>query len=197
MNFTIEHNPRVLVLNSSYCPIDVIDWFDAMTDWASGRAEIVHHYEDETLKVRSAEMENGKRQVDMICPSVIRMTDTKNNPFNMVKSVPLNRQTLYNAYNGVCCYCGEHIKYDEYTIEHILPKSRGGLSSWDNIAPCHRHCNIKKGNKTLDESGMKLKYEVKQPVNDVLIPRSIISKIGKGIPSESWRPYIYWNKEDL
>jgi len=197
MNFTLEYNPRVLVLNSSYYPIDVVDWFVAMNDWVSGRAEIVHYYEDEGLRVRSAKQPDGSRQVDIICPSVIRMKNTDCFQFNMVASVPLNRKTLYDNYHGKCCYCGEHIGYDEYTIEHILPKSRGGLSTWENLAPCHKECNSRKGNKTLEESGMTLQYEVKQPVRDVLIPKNIISKIGRRIPSESWRPYIYWNMENL
>ena len=183
------------MLNKAYLPIDVINWEDAMSFWARDRCDIIHHYEDEKLRVRSPEQEDGSKQCDMVCPSVIRLKEGETKQYRLIKPKSFDRNSLYKEYNGICCYCGKSIDYKDYTIEHIIPKSRGGLNTWENIAPCHKICNMKKGSMTVKEAGLKLHYEVKNPFEDDLMPRTILNKVGGVIPSESWRQYIYWSKE--
>lgn len=87
-------------------------------------------------------------------------------PLNMTFVIPaspefrhidkVSRYMLYKRDNGKCAYCGKAISQKEATIDHILPKSQGGLTTWENVAlACHR-CNCKKDSRTPEQANMKL-----------------------------------------
>lgn len=192
---TLVANPRVLVLNVAYMPIDVIAWNDAMNLWATGKAQILHTYENTDLRVRSAVNDEGERKVDFVCPSVIYLQDAKVNYKTLVNVRPLNRRSLYDTYKGICCYCGQHVSLDEFTIEHVIPKSKGGLDCWENLSIACKMCNSYKGDRDLEQTSLKLQYKLGVPTTSHHIPKSIAAKVGASIPSESWRQYITWSIE--
>ena len=74
--------------------------------------------------------------------------------FNNVEKV--SRYMLYRRDEGKCGYCGKRISQKEATVDHIIPKSRGGLNIWENVVLACRSCNCKKDNFTPAEAGMKL-----------------------------------------
>ena len=76
-----------------------------------------------------------------------------------MKNFRVNRQRLYKRDNNECAYCGSK---KELTIDHIIPKSRGGKNSWNNLITCCLPCNLKKGDKTPDEARMPLKVCTKK-----------------------------------
>jgi 5-methylcytosine-specific restriction endonuclease McrA len=192
MDWIKKYNPKVLVLNNSYTPLDVVYWPEAMSYWANGRADIMEHYEREDWIIHSGRNASDELSVNMVCPSVIRLKDAGFNQYNLVAAKPYNRKSLWEQYKGKCCYCNIYIPYQEYTIEHVIPQSTGGLSTWQNCAPCCKPCNSTKDDKPLEDTGFKLQYELKVPTFDTLVPKGILLKIGSRVPSDTWKKYIYW-----
>lgn len=194
-SFMIKHKPKVLVLNRSYMPISVQPWDIVMGDWYTGRADIVHSYSDEKYRIHGGINSSGYSS-SVMCPSVIIYPDAPVEAGNMVRTKPLTRKTLYDEYNGVCCYCGIKMKFSEYTREHIHPTSDNGLDVWANVAPCCSPCNSKKDDKPLKDSGMVLQYKINVPVMDKRVPKNLLIEIGGVVPHETWVQYIYWNRTE-
>jgi len=94
-------------------------------------------------------------------PTVVICENYGKIPFKRKK---LNKQTLYERDGGICQYSGRRLSYRNATIDHILPRSRGGIHAWDNVVISHRDVNHKKGSMTLEESGLKLLKKPKEPV---------------------------------
>lgn len=90
-------------------------------------------------------------------PRVIQLT-RYDKSFNKVK---YNRRTIYRRDQNKCQYCGDMPGTKELSLDHVLPRSKGGKSTWENIVVACTPCNSRKADKTLEESGMKL---LKQPV---------------------------------
>lgn len=133
----------ILVLNADYTPINITDLKRAFNLIYKGKAEIIKH---NVISPIVTELRNYKR------PTIIRLLRYITIPFRKVK---LNRNNIFRRDKFKCVYCGESNK-NKLTIDHIHPKSKGGENTWQNLVTCCQSCNIKKDNKTLIESGMKL-----------------------------------------
>src|SRR5436853_5153664 len=136
------HAP-VLVLNASYEPINVC---------AARRALVL------VLKgVAMTEEENGHflhaARFTMRLPSVIRLLEYRRIPH---QSRALSRKNILLRDRNTCQYCGEVLSSGELTLDHVVPRSRGGLSTWENLVACCHGCNREKGNQLLVETAMKL-----------------------------------------
>ncbi|MCX7956871.1 MAG: HNH endonuclease [Endomicrobia bacterium] len=106
----------------------------------------------------------------------------------------LTRKNIYEHYGYRCCYCGKKLTMDKLNIDHILPKSRGGKTEWSNIVTSCIECNLKKGNRTPQEAGMKLQIQPFKPHRRLKLVFSLNSI---RIPT-SWQKFIdnlYWNVE--
>lgn len=94
-------------------------------------------------------------------------------PINMIFVIPvtpkfrnvesISRYMLYERDGGKCCYCGKKITQKEATVDHVIPRSKGGKSTWDNVALSCGHCNRKKGDRTPEQAGMKLNAKLYNP----------------------------------
>jgi 5-methylcytosine-specific restriction endonuclease McrA len=188
----MDLNYRVLVLDKSYIPIEVYNFEEAMCAWASGAADVISEYDQ---VVHTGHGRHGVLEVKI--PSVIRLKNTTANLKKLGMVRPFSRNTMYDEYKGKCCYCGTQMSRSEMTIEHIIPSSKGGLSDWKNCLPCCLRCNGTKGDKTYQEVGFKLQYKPRIPVTSELVTKSLLIKIGGSLPTEDWRPYIYWSREDI
>ena len=133
--------PRVLVLNASYEPLHVTSAKRAITLVQYGVAEVLEESED---VVRSP-------STVIPVPSVIRLRRYVRRP--RVNPVPFNRRNVLRRDSFTCQYCGGH---DELTLDHVLPRSRGGRHHWENVVTACRHCNQRKGNRTPAEAAMPL-----------------------------------------
>ena len=111
-------------------------------------------------------------------PTVLRLKKYVNVPRG---NVVWGKRAVLKRDNFTCIYCGEHVGSNA-TVDHIKPKSRGGLDTWTNTACACYKCNQRKGNRTPRESGMKLLWEPKIPRGDVLV-------LSGSIP-EDWKLYI-------
>src|SRR5881394_421489 len=139
------HQP-VLVLNASYEPINVC---------AARRAIVL------VLKgVAMTEEENGHflhaARLAIRVPSVIRLLEYRRIPH---QTRALSRKNILLRDRNTCQYCGEVLSASELTLDHVVPRSRGGTSSWENLVACCHSCNRRKGNTLLHETDMKLLRE--------------------------------------
>lgn len=86
----------------------------------------------------------------------INMTFVVNASPDFKHTAKISRYMLYKRDNGRCSYCGKEITQKESTIDHVIPRSKGGENSWENICLACKSCNCKKDNRTPKEAGMKL-----------------------------------------
>jgi 5-methylcytosine-specific restriction endonuclease McrA len=162
---------KVLVLNSSYEPLTICDAQKAVLLLFCGKAVPVTHNPDRVIRTVSSSIP---------MPSIVRLTVFVRVPY---KSIILNRKNILFRDGWQCQYCG---KTDlTLTIDHVVPRSKGGEYSWENlVTACHR-CNTKKGDKTLREAGMQL---LKQPIrpNSLMFMQQVTATV-----SDDWKPYLY------
>lgn len=134
----------VLVLNASYEPLNIVSVQRAVVLLLKEKAELLEAAEK---KVRA-------ENVALNWPLVIRLVAYVPVPRRL--PLPLSRRTVLARDLYTCQYCGQQSGRTELTVDHVMPRSRGGLTSWDNVVAACGPCNRRKGNRTPDEAGMKL-----------------------------------------
>jgi 5-methylcytosine-specific restriction endonuclease McrA len=140
--------PRVLVLNASYEPLHVCSIKRAITLMQYGVAEVLENSSD---VVRSP-------STVMPVPSVIRLKRYIRRP--RIHPIPFSRRNVMRRDFFTCQYCGAK---HELTLDHVIPRSKGGQHGWDNVVTACRDCNQKKGDRLVDEIGMPLRTRPKAP----------------------------------
>ncbi len=169
----IVETMKTLKLDSSYRPIDVIDAVEALVLCLVGKAKTLENYSKEIHSVTK----NFK------LPAVIVLNRYVKFRFN---TVVCNRANLLWRDNNQCQYCSNHFGPEKLTMDHVIPKSRGGKNTWTNLVTACKKCNQKKGNKTPKESGMKL---IRKPFRP---KASLLRNIKKQQISPIWKNYL-WN----
>ncbi|MEM0951383.1 MAG: HNH endonuclease [Cyanobacteria bacterium P01_H01_bin.74] len=142
-----------------------------------------------------AEAIEQKNKVVSICglsqPLVIRLLYYVKIPH---KSIPISRRNIMHRDNYACQYCG---RQTELTIDHVIPRSKGGQNTWNNVVVACQRCNTLKGSKTIKESGLKLMNKPGCPYNFVLFELSKQHRyIGKA-DYACWRKYLYYDLESI
>ncbi len=173
-----------LSLNQAGMAIDLISWRKAVSLWALGRAVIIAEYEDRLL--RSA-------RLTMHMPAIIQCLDVKVMPKNYTQVLPLTRRNLWMRDGGCCVYCGQKVTLSSFTIDHVLPRSSGGLSTWENLVTACQSCNNRKGNRTPRAGEFQLPHRPRVPRLTRAAPRSLVEKLSFRVPHPSWQDYIYWS----
>jgi 5-methylcytosine-specific restriction endonuclease McrA len=146
----------VLVLDSSYRPIKQISWKKAMTLYFQEKIEVIKEYQDTWIR-----SPNKKFKL----PSVIRMIDYI---FRLPWGIRLTRANLFVRDKGQCQYCRKKLNRGRFTLDHVIPKSKGGSTDWNNLVVSCERCNIKKGDKSLKEVGFTLNPKPCQPKTSFL-----------------------------
>ena len=136
-----------LKLDAAWQPIEIIDVYKGFSLVFSGRAQVVENY--------------SLQACALFCfPSVIVLND-------YVRKggirVPPSRKTVFYRDSYECQYCGNNFLKNQLTLDHVVPKSRGGDNTWDNLVTCCVECNQKKANRTPNEAFMKLSRLPKEP----------------------------------
>jgi 5-methylcytosine-specific restriction endonuclease McrA len=109
------------------------------------------------------------------------------------RAVKFNRRNVYARDEGHCQYCGKRFPTTELTLDHVVPRSRGGGSTWDNLVCCCVACNTRKGGRLPEEAGLRLVRKPYKPRRSPLINLRIRSE-----KYRSWRHFVneaYWNVE--
>ena len=180
MGLSADASPA-LVLNAdyrplSYFPLSVWHWQDVVKAVFLERVNVVSEYE---RTIRSPGFE-------MPLPSVIslkRYVKPARNP-------AFTRFNLFLRDGFTCQYCGSR---HDLTFDHVVPRSQGGVTSWQNVATACSPCNLRKGGRTPKQSGMRLHVRPYRPSVYEL------NEKGRSFPPnylhEDWRDYLYWDSE--
>ena len=173
-----------LVLNAdfrplSYFPLSVWPWHEAVKAVFLERVNIISHY-DQVVRSPTFEMQ---------LPSVISLKDyvsPRRNP-------AFTRFNVFLRDRFACQYCGEHFPTPELTFDHVLPRSKGGRTSWENVVTACSTCNLIKGSYRTHEIRMYPQQEPFQPTAYQL------QENGRAFPPnylhQSWRDFLYWDTE--
>ena len=165
----------VLVLNATYEPINVCAARRAVVLVLKGvaRAEEVH-----AQQLRAS-------RAHFPVPSVIRLLDYHRIPH---RTRALSRKNILLRDRNTCQYCSTVCPANALTLDHVLPRSRGGKSTWENLVACCHACNHRKGDHLPSESGM---HPVREPRPfNLHTSRHLIRLLGHG--EEQWRKYLFY-----
>ncbi len=157
--FTLLYGERAHALDASYEPHDFESW--TAVEPASGE-----------LSVRTP---TGRVRV----PRILLLRH-----YNRVPRTPLrlSRRNVFLRDGHACMYCGAT---GDLTIDHVVPRSRGGNSSWENLVACCRACNLAKGYKTPEEAGMPLRRKPVRPTWTVVVE---LTGVDEYLPA--WEPFL-------
>lgn len=165
----------VLFLDQSFRPLRIETWQRAISDYFNGKVEIVEYSRDHTIR--------GVRE-SFPMPAVVRVLRSFKRDKIRIKFSRLN---IYARDAFTCQFCCKQFPAEDLTFDHVIPRSRGGKTNWENIvAACGGPdgCNATKGNRTPEEAGMKL---VRKPRKPTWLP-SIQVKMSGDVPAD-WLPY--------
>ncbi len=128
---------------------------------------------------------NSARQIRTVSksypwPSVIKLKDYIRIPY---KKIILTRKNILKRDGHRCAYCGRGDL--PLTVDHVIPKSRGGTDTWENLVAACLPCNNRKGDRTPEEAGMKLRIKPYTP-NHILFIKSAAGRIDK-----AWKPFLF------
>jgi len=190
---------QVLVLNKSWVAIHIASARRALSLLYQGLARAVHPsdyslYDFNDWCELSECLESGRyvRTVSLRIrvPEVILLKT-----FNgfIRHEIRFSRRNIFERDKNTCQYCGKRAAKSDLTIEHVIPRSRGGIDSWENVVLACIDCNIKKSNRTPEEAHMPL---LQKPVKPAWLPQ-----LGARVPNEqilSWQRFVdtaYWDVE--
>ncbi len=170
-----------LVLNAdyrplSYYPLSLWTWQEAIKAALTDRVTILAEY-DTTVRSQSLEIP---------IPSVVVLRDY----VNPVRRVAFTRFNLFLRDEFMCQYCGAK---GDLTFDHVIPRARGGLTSWENVVAACSPCNLKKGSKSMRQAGMNLRKPPCQPAAEAL--RDTGRKFPPNHLHDSWLDFLYWDAE--
>jgi 5-methylcytosine-specific restriction endonuclease McrA len=152
----LEPYQTILVLNASFEPLNFCNWKRAIVLLMKNKAQAL-----------------GKR--------VIRLVNYIKLPYEKLMQTKPSRTMIYKRDGHKCQYCGST---RELTIDHIIPRSRGGEDTWENLVVACMPCNMRKGNKLLEDTNMILQTIPKKPFNKMLF-----SLDRANVPE--WKEYCY------
>lgn len=192
----------VLVLNRSFYAVQVTSWQRALTLVYLDHAAVVdqeyrtYSFDDwRELSALTREHPAGyvtTPQFTIAVPEVIALKLYDRLPASDVK---FTRRNIYEHYKYRCCYCGKQCSTTELNLDHVIPRSRGGKTSWDNIVTSCIPCNLRKADKLPDEANMRLLATPTKPHwrgNLAMMVRSPLKV------RTSWQRFIdhaYWHSE--
>jgi 5-methylcytosine-specific restriction endonuclease McrA len=160
---------RVLVLNYDFSPLSVCSVERAFV--------LVYMKKSEMVKSSNGhQLRSVTKAFPM--PSVIRLLRYVNVPY---KGVQLTRQNIFKRDQFCCQYCG---KTRDLTLDHVVPKARGGKSAWTNLVTACKRCNTTKGNNTPEEAGVRLKLKPYKP-SYIMFIREL-----SGFYQDEWQQFL-------
>lgn len=160
---------RTLVLNAGYEPLAVVSFKRALVLVMNEKATVIEHVVDDPVRTRRGPLER---------PAVIILTRYVRVP--MMRQVPVTRRGVLRRDGHRCGYCGKAAA----TIDHVLPRSRGGGDTWENLVAACVRCNNLKGDRTPQEMGWKLREMPRPPRGPGWMVR------GADRSDPCWEPYL-------
>lgn len=192
---------NVLVLNRAFFPIHITNVKRAFCLLYRGVAKAVdeqyqtfdfHSWYELSQAVQSGEVIGLVNKIILI-PRVILLTGYDRFP---KREVRFSRLNILIRDNYTCQYCGEQLKKNQLNLDHVVPRSRGGRTAWENVVTSCHDCNCRKGGRLPPEAGLTL---VRKPYRPKAFPFSLL--LSKPNIHRAWRPFLnvvdfsYWNVE--
>lgn len=162
-------NKGVLLLNQDYSPLTICSMEKAFILVFLKKAELLTEAEDQCLRTVT-------KAYPM--PAVIRLFSYIHLPY---RGVVLTRQNIFRRDQFSCQYCGSG---KNLTLDHIVPRSKGGKSSWINLITACKRCNTTKGDRTPEEAGLLLKGKPFKPTYLMFL------RDFSGVPRKEWMPFL-------
>lgn len=169
-----------LVLNADYnplclVPLSVIDWQTAVKAVFSDKVTVIKNHDDWVVR---------SQHLEFPVPSII-VTNTYINPSY---TVAFNRKMVYLRDDHTCQYCGGKFDSHDLTFDHVMPRARGGETTWDNVVTACTTCNFLKGTKLID------------PLTEPRAPTywemaKIVRKTHIKVKDPAWNQYLHWPEE--
>ena len=183
MTMPLDRCPA-LILNAdfkplSYYPLSLWPWQEAVKAIFRESVTVVSEY-DRIVRSPSWELK---------LPSVLALKTY----IPMVRTPAFTRFNVFLRDKWLCQYCGENFKTQDLTFDHVVPRSRGGRTGWENIVTACQACNIEKGQSLTRESGMFPLTEPRIPTIYELQDQG--RRFPPGFLHKSWGDYLYWDTE--
>ena len=163
-------NGHVLVLNQDYCALTVCSVERAIILVLLHKAELVEASNSRVIRSPSTHLP---------WPSIVRLKAYVSVPY---KRIMLSRKNVLRRDRFRCQYCSGR---DKLTIDHVVPKSRGGRDTWENLVAACTRCNNKKGSRTPEEANMRLLRKPFRP-SHVMFIRDYVGNL-----DDTWKPYLF------
>ena len=163
----------VLVLNACYEPLNFTRVRRAVSLILGDKAVIEKAYDQ------------GMVRKGFPVPSVIRLLHYRDLPY---QSKVTSRNNIFLRDKNTCQYCGKVFARAKLTLDHVIPKSRGGKNTWKNLVACCHPCNRRKDDRTLEEAGLKLL----RPPREVSVHTSRELMRQQGADNPQWREFLYF-----
>jgi len=203
-----------LVLNRNWQPINAVPVWSALSKVSSAKAQIIH---PDTYEMYNIEgwMDLPVKEGDLCVrtPSQrVKVPEVIVNryPRLPIRKVHFSRSNLWTRDGYNCQYCGKRPRADEITVDHVVPRSKGGKTTFENTVLACLKCNVKKDNRTPEQANMKL-FRIKRTKNGVIrefyhrpktpVWSPMFSLKRQTVPA-SWSKFIqnmiedlYWNTE--
>ena len=165
-----------LLLSQSFEPVEQVSWQRAMTLWVAGRVEVIEAYSDRRIHSPSVAFE---------MPSIVRYVRGRRHYRQM--RVRFSKASVFARDKGQCQYCSADLSMSQATFDHVLPRSRSGRTTWENVVIACRPCNQRKADRTPEEARMRLNQTPKRPAD---LPRTFEGPFWRqGMPT-GWRIYL-------
>jgi 5-methylcytosine-specific restriction endonuclease McrA len=169
-------NRAVLVINASYEAIAIAPMRKAVKLIVKGRADVTEHLDREI-------------HAGIPFPTVVKLRTYVHIP---IRKPTLSRKSILLRDRHRCQYCGQRFSPGVLTLDHILPRCRGGRETFENLVACCQPCNRKKGDKLLEESGMTLLHRPR--ASNIHTPRFMLRSLAA--EEKSWQKYLYFDSSE-
>ena len=196
-------NKPVLVLNNNWAPINITSAYEAVNELFTGEALAVsedcqlydfnawvHTWEEARNASQKIEAEYLRSpQYNVVIPSFIKLVSDED-PSN--KTPKVSRDGILKRDKGQCQYCGRKVPRKDGTLDHVIPRSRKGKNTWQNLVWCCLECNNKKDARTPEEANMPLLTKPRVPHWTIASGKF---KVGQDL-NPSWETFLgklYWN----
>jgi 5-methylcytosine-specific restriction endonuclease McrA len=180
----------VLLLNSSFEPLSIISTKRALKLMTKGVAKAEESGDIVIYSHRMWDENNGDYVwINVYNPSVVRLLEYRKIP---IRIHVLTKKNIHNRDRSICQYCYQKFPHSKLTLDHVIPRSRGGKDSWQNLVSACTKCNRKKGDRLLSEIKDMVLLHEPRPMT-VHTSRYILRNLGADDPK--WRKYLYYDDD--
>lgn len=173
---------RTLMLTPWMAPHRVISWQRAIVLSFLGKVEVLEEYDD-CIAAPSMTLRT---------PAVVRLKNGHVSAVLFRNRIRFSRDNVFARDGFRCQYCGERKEPRALNYDHVVPRVRGGKTSWENIVTSCYPCNIRKGSRSPEEAGMKLR---RKPFKPTSLPNAPIVHPGNAVPP-AWKDYVVSEDDD-